>query len=144
MYERFRKFDLKWLKEHSKAPDCIDEWLLGEETAAGSQQQQTKTVCLREAHLKKPPYHVFYRYKVVPVNAAASIVVGSKKNGTKPDAVATTTTTTAVNKKEEPIAVKPASVETRASPLLETAAEAETNATATTTTTSTSTTIIET
>jgi paired amphipathic helix protein Sin3a len=83
MYDKFRKLNNKWLKEHSKTADCIDDWLLGE--LAGP---STKTVCIKESLLKKVPYHIFYRYKVVastPAVAASApsqvMSISLKKNG---------------------------------------------------------------
>jgi hypothetical protein len=84
MYDKFRKLNNKWLKEHSKTADCIDDWLLGEMAAPA-----TKTVCIKESQLKKVPYHVYYRYRVMPANPkpaaegspANTTTTGNKKNG---------------------------------------------------------------
>jgi hypothetical protein len=78
MYDKFRKLNNKWLKEHSKTADCIDDWLLGDMAGPA-----TKTVCIKESQLKKVPYHVFYRYRVMPANPkqAETAPVANKKNG---------------------------------------------------------------
>ena len=60
MFDKFRKCTNKWLKENSISSDCIDDWLLGEHL-----DPEVKTVCIKESSLKKTPYHIFYRYKVL-------------------------------------------------------------------------------
>jgi hypothetical protein len=58
MYTNFKKFSNKWLKDNSISNDCIDEWLLGEQF-----EPSIKTVCTKENSIKKPPYHIYFRYK---------------------------------------------------------------------------------
>lgn len=60
MYDKFRKHTNKWLKENGLTADCIDDWLLGESSAANL--AGTKTVCVKESIPKRTPYHVYYRY----------------------------------------------------------------------------------
>ncbi len=60
MYDKFRKFSNKWLKEHAISADCIDDWLLGDHIVP-----YVKTTCVKESFSKKPPYHVYYKYKVL-------------------------------------------------------------------------------
>ena len=72
-----RKFLNKSLKEHSVPHDKIDDWLLGE-----SLTPPVKTVCVKESCLKKPPYHVYYRYKVVPNQTPATSSNKKAKNDT--------------------------------------------------------------
>jgi len=60
MFDRFRKCTNKWLKDNSISTDCIDDWLLGEHL-----DPEVKTICIKESSLKKTPYHIFYRYKVL-------------------------------------------------------------------------------
>jgi len=60
MFDKFRKLTNKWLKENSISADCIDDWLLGEHL-----DPEVKTICIKESSLKKTPYHIFYRYKVL-------------------------------------------------------------------------------
>jgi hypothetical protein len=69
MYDKFKKFTNKWLKEHSLTQDCIDEWLLGENLEC----YNIKTTCIKESMTKKTPYHAYYRYKsIVASNSSAS------------------------------------------------------------------------
>lgn len=60
MYNRFRQFSNRWLKENGTSSDCIDEMFLGEHL-----EPSIKTICVKESYLKKTPYHVYYRYKVI-------------------------------------------------------------------------------
>lgn len=60
MYDKFRKYVNKWLKEHSLTVDCIDDWLLGD--TLGNNNNSTKTTCVKESLSKREPYHVYYRY----------------------------------------------------------------------------------
>jgi hypothetical protein len=60
MYNRFRQFNTRWLKENGTSHECIDEMLLGEHL-----EPHVKTICVKESYLKKTPYHVYYRYKVI-------------------------------------------------------------------------------
>jgi len=60
LYTNFRKFSNKWLKDNSVSNECIDEWLLG-----GHIGNSIKTTCVKENSIKKPPYHVYFRYKTV-------------------------------------------------------------------------------
>ncbi|RNA00678.1 paired amphipathic helix Sin3a isoform X2, partial [Brachionus plicatilis] len=58
MYDKFRKYLTKWLKEHMTPADCIDDWLMGEDL------KDVRTTIQKEVSHKKPPYHVLYKYKV--------------------------------------------------------------------------------
>lgn len=58
MYSSFRSFVNGWLKENHTNPDTIDDILLGVHIGP-----QIKTTCIKESHLKKTPYHVYYKYK---------------------------------------------------------------------------------
>lgn len=60
MFSRFRQFSNRWLKENGTSPDCIDDMLLGEHL-----EPTIKTICVKESYLKRTPYHVYYRYKVI-------------------------------------------------------------------------------
>lgn len=60
MFSRFRQFSNRWLKENGTSPDCIDDMLLGEHL-----EPSIKTICVKESYLKRTPYHVYYRYKVI-------------------------------------------------------------------------------
>ena len=59
MYTNFKKFSNKWLKDNSIPHECIDHLLLGEQI-----EPYIKTICTKESSIKKPPYHVYFRYKV--------------------------------------------------------------------------------
>jgi hypothetical protein len=67
MFDKFRKWTNKWLKENSTQADCIDDWLLGEHL-----DTEIKTICIKESSLKKTPYHIFYRYKVLSADSNQS------------------------------------------------------------------------
>lgn len=67
MYDRFRKYHNKWLKEHSIGQDSIDDWLLGENLGPS-----IKTTCVKENCVKKVPYHVYYKYKVAQTQPPAA------------------------------------------------------------------------
>ena len=60
MYSNFKKYSNKWLKENSASHECIEEWFLGENI-----EPYVKTVCTKESSIKKPPYHVYFRYKII-------------------------------------------------------------------------------
>ena len=60
MYANFKKFSNKWLKDNSISHDSIDGWLLGDMI-----EPHVKTICTKEISIKKPPYHNFFRYKIV-------------------------------------------------------------------------------
>lgn len=64
MYERFRKYSNKWLKEQTFNPEAVEEWFLGENMAPN-----IKTVCTKESCVKKPPYHFYYKYRVQVTSA---------------------------------------------------------------------------
>jgi hypothetical protein len=80
MYEKCRKNIKDWLKEHGIANDSINDWFLGEHL-----QPQVKTTYVKESCLKKTPYHVYYRYKVVqqPSHLAIDSTQQLSKNNTK-------------------------------------------------------------
>lgn len=76
MYDKFRKYTNKWLKENSVNPERVDEWLLGENF-----NSNCKTVCVKESLPRRPPYHVYYRYKVqVNVNNPAPSTLKKTNN----------------------------------------------------------------
>lgn len=58
MYDKFRKYLTKWLKENMTPADCIDDWFMGEDLKG------VRTTIVKELTQKKPPYHVLYKYKV--------------------------------------------------------------------------------
>jgi hypothetical protein len=82
MFDKFRKCTNKWLKENSISADCIDDWLLGEHLDA-----EVKTICIKESSLKKTPYHIFYRYKVL----------SNESNQSKTNLASASTTTKTTN-----------------------------------------------
>ena len=59
MYDKFRKYNNKWLKANAITSDCIDDWLLGE-----NYSNVNKTVRVKENYPKKTPYHIYYKYKI--------------------------------------------------------------------------------
>jgi paired amphipathic helix protein Sin3a len=59
MYANFKKFSHKWLKDSSTSHESVDSWLLGQHI-----EPYVKTICTKESSIKKPPYHVYFRYKV--------------------------------------------------------------------------------
>ena len=60
MYTNFKKYSNKWLKDNSISHECLDDWFLGEHL-----EPKVKTICTKESFIKKPPYHVYFRYKIV-------------------------------------------------------------------------------
>jgi hypothetical protein len=103
MYDRFRKYTNKWLKESSVSADCIDDWLLGYHLTGSS----SKTICVKESWPKKPPYHVYYKYKAqLPSEQPLQATTGKKSNSKSANKMISTTTTTptgvvATNSSEE-------------------------------------------
>ena len=74
MYSDFKKFSNKWLKDNSISNESIDGWLLGEHN-----ENSIKTICIKENSIKKPPYHVYFRYKTIYDQSDSSI--NSNKRG---------------------------------------------------------------
>jgi hypothetical protein len=89
MYEKFRKNIKDWLKEHTIANDSINDWFLGEHL-----QPQVKTTYVKESCLKKTPYHIYYRYKVVqqPPHLAIDSTQQSSKNNSSSSSNSKSTT----------------------------------------------------
>ena len=68
MYDRFKKYLNKWLKEAGTPADSIDDWLIGETL----NNPNIKTTCNKDCSLKKPPFHVIYKYKTQKTNVNTS------------------------------------------------------------------------
>lgn len=92
MFSRFRQFSNRWLKENGTSPDCIDDMLLGEHL-----EPTIKTICVKESYLKRTPYHVYYRYKVIDDSKEKAPQQQQQQQQTKPS----TDETATIKAKEE-------------------------------------------
>lgn len=81
MYDKFRKYNNKWLKANAISADCIDDWLMGE-----NYSNVNKTVRVKENYPKKPPYHIYYKYKIDNSSSTGSNSnTTTKRNNVKTD-----------------------------------------------------------
>jgi hypothetical protein len=92
MYDRFKKYLNKWLKENGVSADTIDDWLIGDTL----NNPNIKTTCNKDCSLKRTPYHVIYKYKTQKLNVNTTTT-------TTPNIIPTTTTTTAIPKSKSKI-----------------------------------------
>lgn len=77
MYDKFRKYNNKWLKSNGIATDCLDDILLGNSLSI-------KSLRAKENYLKKTPYHVYYKYKsdcrIINNTTTATTTPGTSNN----------------------------------------------------------------
>ena len=64
MYDRFKKYLNKWLKDNTISSDYVDDWLIGETI----NNPNIKTTCIKDSSIKRPPFHAIFKYKTQKLN----------------------------------------------------------------------------
>ena len=98
MYDRFKKYLNKWLKENgTTSSESVNEWFLGESI----NNPNVKTTCTKDCSLKRPPFHAIYKYKTQKIanvntasNSSSSTTTTTATTSSSSLATVTTTTTT--------------------------------------------------
>jgi hypothetical protein len=68
MFDSFKKYLNKWLKENSVASDAVDDWFIDGNSQTN---ENLKTTCTKDNSLKRTPYHAFYKYKTERISNQA-------------------------------------------------------------------------
>jgi hypothetical protein len=81
MYDRFKKYLNKWLKDNGTSSDSIYDWLTGETI----NNPYIKTTCIRDNSIKRPPFHAIFKYKTQKLNqtSSTSIIQKTKSSSSK-------------------------------------------------------------
>jgi hypothetical protein len=66
MFDSFKKYLNKWLKDNSVASDAVDDWLIDGNSQTN---ENLKTTCTKDNSLKRTPYHAYYKYKTEKTNS---------------------------------------------------------------------------
>jgi hypothetical protein len=76
MYDRFKKYLNKWLKDNATSSDSIYDWLTGETI----NNSNIKTTCIRDNSIKRPPFHAIFKYKTEKLNPTSTSIISKTKS----------------------------------------------------------------